>query len=307
MTAHDTEPEAAVVIEDVHKAYGAVRAVDGVSLRVGHGEFFGILGPNGAGKSTLIEMVEGLREADSGRISVLGGSPWPRSVALLRRIGVQTQASAFFTRLTAAEHLRTVAALYGLGRDAAARSLESAGLTEHANQRVDRLSGGQRQRLAVASALVHEPELIFLDEPTAALDPEVRRTLWDMLRALRNQGRTIIHTTHHLDEAEALCDRIAIMAGGRIVALDSPGNLIRSLNAPTRLSVPAGRISVAQAEAIDGVDQARLEAGEVVIATRRPGPVLMAVAEIAGVEDVRTRTATLEDAYLELTGSEQHP
>ena len=304
MTAHDTAPGAAVLIEDVHKAYGAVRAVDGVSLRVEQGEFFGILGPNGAGKTTLIEMVEGLREADSGRITVLGSSPWPRDIGLLRRMGVQTQASAFFTRLTAAEHLRTVAQLYGLGPETAQRSLEQAGLADKAGQRVDKLSGGQRQRLAIATALVHQPELIFLDEPTAALDPEVRRTLWDMLRTLRSEGRTIIHTTHHLDEAEALCDRVAIMTGGKVVALDTPANLIRALKAPTRLSVPASRLSVEQATAISGVDGARLEAGEVVIETRSPGPVLVAVGEIAGLDDVRTRTATLEDAYLELTGSE---
>jgi ABC-2 type transport system ATP-binding protein len=304
MTAHDTAPGAAVVIEDVHKTYGQVRAVDGVSLRVEQGEFFGILGPNGAGKTTLIEMVEGLREADSGRITVLGSSPWPRDVALLRRMGVQTQASAFFTRLTASEHLRTVAELYGLGTEAADLSLEQAGLADKAGQRVDKLSGGQRQRLAIATALVHRPELIFLDEPTAALDPEVRRTLWEMLRGLRSEGRTIIHTTHHLDEAEALCDRVAIMAAGRVVALDSPGNLIRSLKAPTRLSVPADRMSVAQAEAIEGVDAVRDEAGEIVIETRAPGSVLVAVGEIAGLDQVRTRTATLEDAYLQLTGSE---
>lgn len=304
MTAHDTAPGAAVEIEDVHKAYGQVRAVDGVSLRVGQGEFFGILGPNGAGKTTLIEMVEGLREADSGRVTVLGSSPWPRNTGLLRRLGVQTQASAFFTRLTAIEHLRTVARLYGLGDDAAERSLGQAGLTDKAGTRVDRLSGGQRQRLAIATALVHQPELIFLDEPTAALDPEVRRALWEMLRGLRGEGRTIIHTTHHLDEAEALCDRVAIMVAGKVVALDSPGNLIRALKAPTRLSVPAGRISVERAAAIEGVDRARLEGGEVVLETNSPGPVLLAVGEIAGLDEVRTRTATLEDAYLELTGSE---
>ncbi|MDI5961759.1 ABC transporter ATP-binding protein [Streptomyces sp. SL13] len=304
MTTHDTAPGAAVLIEDVHKAYGQVRAVDGVSLRVEQGEFFGILGPNGAGKTTLIEMVEGLREPDRGTIAVLGTTPWPRDVALLRRIGVQTQASAFFTRLTAVEHLRTVAELYGLGPDAADRSLAQAGLTEKAGTRVDKLSGGQRQRLAIATALIHRPELIFLDEPTAALDPEVRRTLWDMLRALRGEGRTIIHTTHHLDEAEALCDRVAIMAGGRIVALDSPGNLIRALDAPTRLSVPAGRLSVHKAEAVDGVARAYEEAGEVVMETREPGRALVAVGELTGLDQVRTRTATLEDAYLRLTGSE---
>ncbi|OSC56280.1 ABC transporter, partial [Streptomyces sp. BF-3] len=192
-------------------------------------------GPNGAGKTTLVEIMEGQRRADSGTVAVLGVSPWPRNTALLPRLGVQTQASAFFVRLTAREHLATVAALYRCDAAAAERTLASVGLTEQGDTRVDDLSGGQRQRLAIASALVHEPELIFLDEPTAALDPQARRSLWQVeptaaldpqarrslwqvLRDLKGQGRTIVYTTHHLDEAEALCDRVAIMVAGRVAA-----------------------------------------------------------------------------------------
>lgn len=303
MTPVESAAEA-VVIDDVRKRYGDVQAVDGVSLTVRRREFFGILGPNGAGKTTLIEMVEGLRRADSGAVSVLGSSPWPRNTALLRRLGVQTQASAFFTRLSALEHLRTVATLYGLDADAADRALEQVGLAEQRNARVDDLSGGQRQRLAIATALVHEPELIMLDEPTAALDPEARRSLWSLLRSLKSEGRTIVHTTHHLDEAEALCDRVAIMAHGRVIALDTPANLVRSLKAPTRVLVPADRITVERALAIEGVDHAEAQNGEVVMETRVPGQVIVAVNEIAGPDAVQTRTATLEDAYLALTGSE---
>ncbi|SNT46473.1 ABC-type multidrug transport system, ATPase component [Actinacidiphila glaucinigra] len=294
----------AVVIDDVRKSYGDLKAVDGVSLTVRRGEFFGILGPNGAGKTTLIEMVEGLRRADGGSVSVLGSSPWPRNTELLRRLGVQTQASAFFTRLSALEHLRTVATLYGLGPEAADRALREVGLGEQGGTRVDDLSGGQRQRLAIATALVHEPELIMLDEPTAALDPEARRSLWSLLRGLKSQGRTIVHTTHHLDEAEALCDRVAIMSHGRVIALDTPANLVRSLKAPTRVLVPADRITVERALAIDGVDRAEVDNGEVVMETRVAGQVIVAVNEIAGPDAVQTRTATLEDAYLALTGSE---
>ncbi|HEY3483687.1 MAG TPA: ABC transporter ATP-binding protein, partial [Streptomyces sp.] len=178
MTGPKGPPGPAVVLDGVSKRYGEVRALDGVSLTVEQGEFFGVLGPNGAGKTTLVEIVEGMRKADAGTVAVFGESPWPRNIALLRRMGVQTQASAFFTRLTAWEHLETVAALHGLDRAAARRALELVGLEDKARSRVDDLSGGQRQRLALATALVHEPDLIFLDEPTAALDPEARRALW---------------------------------------------------------------------------------------------------------------------------------
>ena len=305
MAGNETDPSApAIVARDVHKSYGGRPAVDGVSLSVARGEFFGLLGPNGAGKTTLVEIIEGLRKADSGAVRVLGAASWPRNAALLTRIGVQTQASAFFTRLTAAEHLRAVAALYRLGRDAAPRALELAGIAEHANTRADSLSGGQRQRLALATALLHDPELLFLDEPTAALDPEARRALWGTLRTLKERGRTILYTTHHLDEAEALCDRVAIMARGSIVACDSPGNLVRSLAAPTQLLVPAELMSEAAARGIAGVDRAVVDGPELVIETRNAGPVLVAVGEAVGFGAVRTRTATLEDAYLELTGSE---
>jgi ABC-type multidrug transport system ATPase subunit/Zn-dependent protease len=296
--------ETAVVLDGVSKRYGEVRALDGVSLTVGRGEFFGVLGPNGAGKTTLVEIVEGMRQADSGTVTVFGESPWPRNIGLLRRMGVQTQTSAFFTRLTAWEHLETVAALHGLDRTAAHRSLEAVGLGDKARSRVDDLSGGQRQRLALATALVHDPDLIFLDEPTAALDPEARRSLWDVLRALRGQGRTIVYTTHYLDEAEALCDRVAIIAGGRLAALDTPTALIRSLAAPARLLVPADRITPDQARAIDGVDRVLVEGGEVVIETHSANRVLVAVGEYVDMDAIQTRTATLEDAYLRLTGSE---
>ncbi|MFJ3640006.1 ATP-binding cassette domain-containing protein [Streptomyces sp. NPDC090108] len=299
----DTAAPHVIVLDGVTKRYGDVTALAGVSLDVRHGEFFGILGPNGAGKTTLVEIVEGMREADSGTVSVFGRSPWPRDTALLARIGVQTQASAFFARLTAGEHLRTVAALYGMDPSVARTALERVGLTEKENARVDHLSGGQRQRLAVATALLHEPELIFLDEPTAALDPEARRELWDLLRSLRSEGRTIVCTTHYLDEAEALCDRVAIIADGRVVALDSPRSLIRSLAAPARLLVPADRITPGTALALDGVDRATVEGGDLVIETTVPNRVLTALGDLVDIDTVTVRTPTLEDAYLKLTGT----
>ncbi|MGK4579051.1 ABC transporter ATP-binding protein [Kitasatospora sp. HPMI-4] len=306
MSTGDSRSNAAVALDGVRKRYGKVQALDGVSLTVERGEFFGILGPNGAGKTTLVEIVEGLRTPDAGSVSVLGESPWPRNTALLRRLGIQTQSSAFFTRLTALEHLRTVAALYRLEAAAARRALDLVDLGEQADSRVDNLSGGQRQRLALATALIHEPELIFLDEPTAALDPAARRSLWEVLRALKGDGRTIVYTTHHLDEAEALCDRVAIIARGSVLAVDSPHNLVRSLAAPTRLLVPAHRITVEDARRLAGVDQVTVEAGEVVISTRTVNQVLVALGGLVDLEEIQTRTATLEDAYLELTGTEHH-
>ncbi|MFR0355081.1 ABC transporter ATP-binding protein [Streptomyces sediminimaris] len=297
-----TGAETVIVLEDITKRYGEVTALAGVTLSVRKGEFFGILGPNGAGKTTLVEIVEGMRRPDSGTVSLLGRSPWPRDAALLARIGVQTQASAFFARLTAGEHLRTVAALYGMDPAAARTALERVGLTDKENARVDHLSGGQRQRLAVATALLNEPELIFLDEPTAALDPEARRGLWTLLRSLRSEGRTIVCTTHYLDEAEALCDRVAIISGGRLAALDTPRSLIRSLAAPARLTLPADRLTPEAALALNGVDRATVDGDELVIETSSVNRVLTGLGDLLDIDAVTVRTATLEDAYLALTG-----
>ncbi|GEC08027.1 hypothetical protein SSP24_56820 [Streptomyces spinoverrucosus] len=298
--------DAAIHVEEVSKRYGTRQALDGVSLQVGRGEFFGLLGPNGAGKTTLVEIMEGLRQTDSGTVSVLGTAPWPRNVALLPRLGVQTQSSAFFVRQKAHEHLATVAALYGADRGAVDRTLQTVALVDQRDTRVENLSGGQRQRLAIASALVHEPELIFLDEPTAALDPQARRDLWDVLHGLKEAGRTIVYTTHHLDEAEALCDRVAILVEGRIAALDSPRGLVGAAGAATSLLLPPERMTVAEAEAIPGVDRAVLRGGSLVLETQVSGKVLSALDALGGLDGVQTRTATLEDVYLRLTSDAGH-
>jgi len=294
----------AVVVDGVHKTYDDVKAVNGVSFAVAKGEFFGLLGPNGAGKTTLVEIMEGLRKADSGEVSVLDQSPWPRNLELLPRIGVQTQASAFFTRLTAVEHIETVAALYGVGKARAHAMLDRVGLAAKGRTMITDLSGGQKQRLAIASALTHDPELLFLDEPTAALDPQGRRDLWELLREIKAEGKTVIYTTHHLEEAEALCDRVAIIKQGEIVALDEPRALVGALNEPMRLLVPSGRMTAAEALGITGVEAATTDGGSLVLATRTPGEVLTAVGALIGLDDVRTRSATLEDVYLKLTGTE---
>ncbi|WP_189056655.1 ABC transporter ATP-binding protein [Longimycelium tulufanense] len=292
----------AIIVHELRKRYGNHQAVDGVSFTVAEGEFFGILGPNGAGKTTTLEIIEGLREPDSGSVWLLGHRPWPRKKHLLRRIGVQLQASSFFERLTVKEQLETVASLYGVGRGTAADMLELVGLTEKADTRENKLSGGQRQRLSIACALAHDPDIVFLDEPTAALDPQARRNLWDVLRAIRERGKTIVYTTHHLDEAEELCDRVAIMDHGQILAMAPPADLVRGLAAPTRVLVPAGAVPLERVRSVPGVDEVAEEAGTLTVSTRTPAPVLATLAQQGALDGLQVRSATLEDVFLHLTG-----
>jgi ABC-2 type transport system ATP-binding protein len=299
-----TDTGNAIVVEDVRKAYGDLKAVDGVSLSVAEGEFFGILGPNGAGKTTTLEIIEGLREPDAGTVRLLGQSPWPRSTKLLPRIGVQLQASAFFEKLTAREQLETFASLYGVSAARAHEMLELVGLSDKADTREDKLSGGQRQRLSIACALVHDPDVVFLDEPTAALDPQARRNLWDVLRAIQERGKTILYTTHYLDEAEILCDRVAIMDHGRILAMDAPATLVRGLDAPTRVILERGSLSAADADALPGADDVAEDGLSLTISTRTPADVLSALADRRALAGLQVRTATLEDVFLDLTGRE---
>jgi ABC-2 type transport system ATP-binding protein len=293
-----------IVVNGLQKAYGAVKAVDGVSFEVDDGEFFGILGPNGAGKTTILEIVEGLREADAGEVRLFGDSPWPRNPALLPRIGVQLQASSFFERLTAREQIRTFASLYGVEPKKADDMLELVGLADKADVRAEKLSGGQMQRLSIACALVHDPELVFLDEPTAALDPQARRNLWDLLRTINTQGRTIVLTTHYMDEAEILCDRVAIMDHGKILELGPPAELVRGLDSATRISIETGTIPIEEArQMFDGatVDD---DGVSLTLVTRTPAPVLAALAERSALRGLSVRGATLEDVFLNLTGRE---
>ncbi|MEP6667495.1 MAG: ABC transporter ATP-binding protein [Nocardioidaceae bacterium] len=293
-----------ITVRDLRKTYGALHAVDGISLAVETGEFFGILGPNGAGKTTTLEIIEGLRAADAGEVSLLGMSPWPRNGRLLPRIGVQLQASAFFDRLTAREQIHTFGSLYGVASESCDDWLDRVGLTDKADTRSDKLSGGQLQRLSIACALVHEPEVVFLDEPTAALDPQGRRNLWDLLGSINDHGRTVVLTTHYMDEAEVLCDRVAIMDRGRILELDRPAALIRGLDAGVRISVDPSAITVSDAETLPGVDHVDQEATSVVISTRNPSTVLNALAQREALQGLQVKGATLEDVFLTLTGRE---
>jgi ABC-2 type transport system ATP-binding protein len=294
----------AIETVDLTMTYGPLTAVDGVSMQVAEGEFVGILGPNGAGKTTLLEMVEGLRRPTSGSATVLGEPVWPRNAALLPRIGVQLQASSFFERLTAREQIHTFAALYSRPAREADDWLERVGLAEKAGTRVEDLSGGQAQRLSIACALVHDPEVLFLDEPTASLDPQARRNLWDLLSGLNESGRTVVLTTHHMDEAETLCDRVAIMDHGRILEMDSPAALVRGLDAPTRITVAPGLVDRAAGRSIDGVDDAEVGVEGTVLVTREPARVVSRLAELDLLDGVQLHTGTLEDVFLTLTGRE---
>ena len=263
-----------IIVRGLQKVYGSLHAVDGVSFEVAAGEFFGILGPNGAGKTTTLEIVEGLREADGGEVSVLGLPPWPRNPRLLPRIGVQLQASSFFERLTAREQIGTFAALYGVGARRADEMLELVGLTGQAGTRTEKLSGGQAQRLSIACALVHDPEIVFLDEPTGALDPQARRNLWDTLRAISAEGRTVVLTTHHMDEAELLCERVAIMDHGKILQTGPPAALIRELDFPSRITVGSGLARPDEARAALPGTEVTDDGVTLAITARDPGPAL---------------------------------
>lgn len=297
-------PPPALIVSDIHMRYGELTAVDGVSFEVAEGEFFGILGPNGAGKTTTLEIAEGLRKPDSGSVRLLGQPPWPRNVALLPRIGVQLQASAFFEKLTAREQLETFGALYGIDPARADEMLELVGLADKASTPEAKLSGGQRQRLSIACALVHDPDIVFLDEPTAALDPQARRNLWDVLREIQERGKTIVYTTHYLDEAEVLCDRVAIMDHGRILAMDAPARLVRDLDAATHVNLERGALSLDEARSLPGADSVSTDDVSLTISTRTPAPLLSALADRGTLDGLQVRTATLEDVFLHLTGRE---
>jgi ABC-2 type transport system ATP-binding protein len=297
--------EPAIFVEGIRKAYGKTKAVDGVSLEVAEGEFFGILGPNGAGKTTTLEMIEGLRQPDSGRVSVLGQSPVPRTRRLLRRIGVQIQGSTFFERLTAREQIRTFAGLFRVPTRRADEMLELLGLADKADTLTERLSGGQAQRLSIACAIVHSPELLFLDEPTAGLDPQARRNLWDVLRDLNaRQGRTVVLTTHYMDEAEQLCHRVAIMDAGRVLRAEPPATLIRNLGGVTRVSLPASALPVEQARKL--LPDATVDADDetLTIRTTEPAAVLAELAAHDALSGLSVHGTTLEDVFLSLTGRE---
>jgi ABC-2 type transport system ATP-binding protein len=302
-------PKLAIECKALKKHYGSVRAVDGLDLGVCVGECFGMLGPNGAGKTTTIEMIQGLIQPDGGTVRVLGLG-WHKDERELRqRMGTQLQEAKFTEKLTVGETLRLFRSFYRTGCSVDA-VLDTVRLTEKRDSWVSKLSGGQRQRLSVACALVCEPDLLFLDEPTTGLDPQSRRQLWGTISAFRNAGGTVLLTTHHMEEAEHLCDRVAIVDHGRVIALGSPKELVASLGAEDLVEFGfEDGVSLADEDlqALPGVADVGREDGKVRLTSRhvhQTVPALMVLVEERGVllNELVTHRASLEDVFLALTG-----
>jgi ABC-2 type transport system ATP-binding protein len=297
----------AIRVDDLRKTYGDTRAVDGVSFEVRPGTVFGLLGPNGAGKTTTVEVLEGLRTPDGGRVRVLGVDVVAHPDELKARIGVSLQTSALYPRLTVVEVLDLFRGFYGHGRPTG-ELVTLMDLGEKRSTRTQDLSGGQRQRLSVALALVNDPELVFLDEPTTGMDPAARRALWDIVLGLKAEGRTVLLTTHYMEEAEILCDRIAIMDHGRILEEGTVEELVsrrfkeRAVRFDTIDELTDERLA-----AMPGVSSVKHEDGDVHLYTRDVPATIGAVLDAAeglGVEpaNLGVRRATLEDVFLDLTG-----
>jgi ABC-2 type transport system ATP-binding protein len=295
-----------ISVSGLSKAYGSTRAVDTVALDVFEGEIFGLIGPNGAGKTTAMECIEGLRVPDAGRLSVLGLDPFRDTVALLNRIGVQLQEAQLQKRITVREAIGLWSSLYDKPLDGH-QLLAQLGIAGKANARFMTLSGGQKQRLFIALALINDPELVFLDELTTGLDPQARRAIWDLVRGIRDRGKTVFLTTHLMEEAERLCDRVAIIDHGRIVDMDSPAGLVQR-HCPERTIV----IGTADEQAVDalgrvaGAESVTREGPNVVVGARSvdvmTGLIQCLAERRITVTDFRTIVPTLEDVFLKLTG-----
>ena len=294
---------AAIVVKDLRKSYGSVAAVRGVSFTVESGEVFGLLGPNGAGKTTIIEILEGYRNRDSGNVLVLGLDPQHGGTALRQRVGLVLQETAIAPQLSVTELLDLFGGYYPTPRPTA-EVLELAGLTEKAHARVRTLSGGQQRRLDVALGIVGDPELIFLDEPTTGFDPTARRGAWELVRSLRSLGKTIVLTTHYMDEAQNLADRIVVVAAGQVVAAGTPDTLRGTGERRTFIRF-----------AVDGIDiaalplKAQVHDGVATIETTTPTRSVNQITSWAlekglELEALEVTRPSLEDVYLELTSGD---
>lgn len=294
-----------IEVRNLHKAYDGVTAVDDVSFNVDEGEIFAIIGPNGAGKTTTIESVIGLRKPDGGSVSVLGLDPQTEARKLCNRIGTQLQEAALLERMKVWEALDLYASFYE--KTIPWEPLvEQWGLAEKRNTQFGGLSGGQKQRLFISLALLNDPQIVFLDELTSGLDPQARRATWDLIRAIREQGKTVVLITHFMDEVEALADRVAVIDHGRVIALDTPDDLIASLNSETKVlfSVPNG-FQAALLENVSGVSAVNQQDRQITVSGT--GPLLANVAAALAQHniapaDLRVLQANLEDVFLALTG-----
>ncbi len=302
--------KSALRVSQLRKAYKDVIAVDGLDLEVQAGECFGLLGPNGAGKTTTVEICEGLTPPDSGEVEVLGRR-WSSDAAQLRqRLGIQLQDTQLSEKLTVHETVRLFRSFFRQGAEAS-EVIARVQLEEKQNSRVGDLSGGQKQRLALACALVGDPDFLFLDEPTTGLDPQARRQLWELIEEFKESGRTILLTTHYMDEAERLCDRVAIMDHGKVIALGTPRELIAATCAEQMVEFTAGSVShaldVTALRRIAGVREVRTENGAVLLQvaelhTSVPALLAELTRQNVPLTELRTHSATLEDVFVTLTG-----
>jgi ABC-2 type transport system ATP-binding protein len=306
-TSITSAADTVIRVNALRKTYGELVAVDGVSFDVRAGEVFGLLGPNGAGKTTTVEVLEGLRQPDSGEVSVLGVDAIRHPDELRSRIGVSLQTAALYPKLNVVEVLELFRGFYPSGRPVD-ELVELMDLGEKRKTRTQDLSGGQRQRLSVALALVNDPELIFLDEPTTGMDPAARRALWDVVLGLKTRGRSILLTTHYMEEAEVLCDRLAIMDHGKILEAGTVDELVsrRFHERAVRFDAIEG-LTDEQLTAFPGVTSVKHEGSAVLLYTSDvPDTIgaVLAATERLGVEpaNLAVRRATLEDVFLDLTG-----
>ncbi len=296
-----------ISVSQLHKSYGAVRAVNGVSFEVHKGEVFGMLGPNGAGKTTTVEIIEGLRFSDSGSVTVLGMDVSKDVRSVKQRIGVQPQSPALFPTLNVREIVMFFSDLYSKSIPAS-EAIALVALEESSKVLVKNLSGGQQQRLSVALAFINDPDIIFLDEPTTGLDPQARRTLWEVIEKFRNAGKTIFLTTHYMEEAERLCDRVAIMDHGEIIALGTPRQMIDEHFKESAIQFRMERYPSPEAlMALPGVTSTAEEGEEIIIYTNNIPAAISALLNLASasqteIHDMSIRQATLEDVFLKLTG-----
>jgi ABC-2 type transport system ATP-binding protein len=292
-----------VEISSVKKSYGDVKAVDGVSFSVNEGEVFALVGPNGAGKTTLIEILEGLRKRDEGTVKVLGLDPWGNGYVLHRRIGVIPQDFTFFDKANPREAVKYYADLFGVSVDAD-EILREVVLEDSAGVLFENLSGGQKQKMGLALSLVNSAELLFLDEPTTGLDPNARRAIWDVIRGLRSKGKTVILTTHYLDEAEQLSDRVAIMNHGRIVAMGTSDEIIEAHGSGERLEIHGTQELAAYVKANTKLKVEYNGKGLISIAISQKHDALTALTTIeeSGLEwrDLHTHRDSLDDVFIKL-------
>ncbi|MBI4744814.1 MAG: ABC transporter ATP-binding protein [Actinobacteria bacterium] len=299
-----------IKINDLRKNYGELKAVDGISFSVKEGEIFGILGPNGAGKTTTLEMIEGLRKPNGGELLIDGHKVWPDPSKIKYLIGVQLQTTTLFDYLKVNEIILLFASFYDikLTRQELESLLADVGLMEKSDSYVNQLSGVQQQRLSIALALVNNPKVVFLDEPTTGLDPQARRNLWDVVRKINQEGKTVVITTHYMEEAEVLCERIAIMDKGKIISLDTPSNLIKSLGVDSKITFTCHpEIPKEKLESINGVRSISSIDHSYAIYSDNVQGAVVSVFEIAGslnakIDDLNISGANLEDVFLKFTG-----